>query len=86
MPNLTLKGIPDDLHAQLKREAEANFRSLDQEALARIELSFKVQSALNTKRDQKWIDEALGSGPEEPLTRVEMDKVRDRVLRRPKTA
>jgi hypothetical protein len=38
---------------------------------------------LNTKRDQQWIDEALASGPATPLTRQEMDEIRDRVLGRP---
>ena len=33
-----------------------------------------------TKRDQKWIDEAIASGPETPLTRKEMDAIRARVL------
>ena len=36
MPIVTLKDLPEDLHGQLKREAEANFRSLDQEVLARV--------------------------------------------------
>jgi len=36
---------------------------------------------MTTKRDQKWIDEAIASGPETPLTKKEMDAIRDRVLR-----
>lgn len=28
----------------------------------------KNQAALATRRDQKWIDEAIASGPETPLT------------------
>jgi plasmid stability protein len=86
MANITLKNIPEDLHAQLKLEASANFRSLDQEALARLERSFEIEAALNTKRDQKWVNQALASGPETPLTRAEMDKVRNRVLARRKAA
>lgn len=35
-----------------------------------------------TQRDQKWIDEALASGPAQSLTEKEMDAIRDRVLRR----
>ena len=34
-----------------------------------------------TKRDQKWINEAIASGPETPLTIKELDGIRDRVLR-----
>jgi hypothetical protein len=33
------------IHAQLEQEASANFRTLDQEALARIEMSFQIQDA-----------------------------------------
>ncbi len=82
MASITLKGIPHDLHAQLKAEASANFRSVEQEVLARLRRSLDVDAALNTTRDQKWVDEALASGPETALSRAEMDKVRDRILRR----
>jgi Arc-like DNA binding domain len=81
MATVTIKGIPEDLHGQLKREAEANFRSLNQEVLARIERTFQIDAALNTKRDQQWIDEALASGPTSPLTAKEMEAIRDRVLK-----
>jgi hypothetical protein len=37
MPTLTLKNIPDDLHARLKASAEHNRRSLNSEILARLE-------------------------------------------------
>jgi hypothetical protein len=79
--SITIKDIPEDLHQQLKREAEANFRSLNQEVLARVERTFEIDAALNTKRDQRWIDEALASGPASPLTQRDMDAIRDRVLR-----
>ena len=81
MASITLKDIPDDLHAQLELEASANFRAIDQEALARLQASFEIEAALNTERDQCWVDEALASGPETPLTRAEMDAIRDRILR-----
>jgi hypothetical protein len=81
MASVTIKGIPEELHGQLKREAEANFRSLNQEVLARIERTFEIDAALNTKRDQKWINEALASGSAQPLTEKEMDAIRDRVLK-----
>jgi len=82
MASITIKNIPDDLRGQLKREAEANFRSLNQEVLARIERTFEIDAALNTKRDQRWIDEALASGPATPLTEKEMDAIRNRVLKK----
>jgi hypothetical protein len=81
MASITIKDIPKELHGQLKREAEANFRSLNQEVLARVERTFEIDAALNTKRDQKWIDEALASGPATPLTKKEMEAIRDRMLK-----
>jgi plasmid stability protein len=80
MVSITLKDITDDLYAQLEQEAAAHFRSVDQEVLARVQRSFDFEAALNTERDQRWVDEALASGPEIPLTRAEMDAVRNRVL------
>ena len=81
MASITIKEIPEDLHEQLKREAEANFRSLNQEVLARVERTFEIDAALNTQRDQKWIDDALVSGPVMPLTEKEMEANRDRILK-----
>ena len=60
----------------------ANFRSVTQEALARLERTFQIDAALNTKRDQRWVDEALASGPESPLTEKDRDAIRDRILKR----
>jgi len=37
MPTLTLKNIPDELHARLKASAERNRRSLNSEILVRLE-------------------------------------------------
>jgi plasmid stability protein len=81
MASITLKDLPEDLHGQLKLEAEANYRSLTQEVMARLQRSLDIDAALRTQRDQRLIDEALASGPEEPLTRAKMDKIRERVLR-----
>ena len=82
MRDILLKDIPDDLHAQLEQEASANFRTLDQEALARIEVSFQMQEAFSTERVQHWIDEALASGPATPLTREEFDAAYQRAVKR----
>jgi plasmid stability protein len=81
MASITLKDLPADLHGQLRLEAEANLRSLAQEAVARLQRSFEIDAALKTRSDQRLIDEALASGPEEPLTRAKMDRIRDRALR-----
>lgn len=37
MVNLTLKGLPDELHARLKEEAKRNRRSLNAEAIRCLE-------------------------------------------------
>ena len=84
MPSINIKDLPEDLHGQLKREAEANFRTLDQEVLARIQRSFELDAVLNSGRDQRWIDEAVASGSAAPLTEHEMDAIRDRVIGREK--
>jgi len=81
MPSITLKDIPMELNAQLKNEAAANFRSLTQEAMSRIERTFQIDAALTTKRDQQWIDEAIASGPAMPLTKKEMDAIQDGILK-----
>lgn len=39
MPAITLKNIPKDLYARLKKSAESNHRSLNREAIARLERS-----------------------------------------------
>ncbi len=81
MASIALKSIPMELHAQLKNEAAANFRSITQDAMSRIERTFQIDAALTTMRDQQWIDEAIASGPATPLTKKEMDAIRDCVLK-----
>lgn len=76
MASITLKNIPEDIHAQLKHEAAANFRSLSQEALARIERSFNLDDRLSAQTVDRLIQEALDSGPEEALSRAKFDAAR----------
>ena len=73
MASITLKGIPEEVHAQLKSEAEANFRSLNQEALARIERTFAQDDQLTTETVNGLLDESLASGPEEKFSRAKFD-------------
>jgi len=82
MARITIKDIPKELRARLKREADGNFRSVNQEALARIERSFEMDNAVSAKRDQKWINEALASGRATQWTKREMIVIHDRVLKR----
>lgn len=76
MASITLKDIPEDLHAQLKCEAAANFRSLSQEVMARIQRSLDLDERLSAPTVNRLIHEALESGPEESLTRAKFDAAR----------
>ena len=71
---IQVKGASEELRSRLQNSAQRNFRSLNQEALARIEFSFDLEDALSNKVHQKWIDEALGGvfreGSIERLTRI----------------
>ena len=70
MASITLKDIPEDVHAILKSEADANYRSLAEEIKARLQRSLDWDMA--TRRDQQWVDEALASGPEEQFSPGEL--------------
>lgn len=41
MPNITLRGIPDDVHAELKAAAKRNHRSLNGEIVSRLTTSVR---------------------------------------------
>ena len=56
---IQVKGVSPELRSRLESSAERNFRSLNQEALARLEFSFDIEDALMTKVHQGWIDEAM---------------------------
>jgi len=71
--DLQVKGIPKELKSRLAASAERNFRSINQEAMARIEMSFDLEDALVSKTQQKWIDEAL-AGEFRPGS---LDRLRD---------
>jgi hypothetical protein len=78
MQRITIEEMPEDLHAQLAREAKANFRSIDQEVLARLQRSFELEDRLMAKRVDQLIDEAIASGPEEDISREHFDAARQR--------
>ncbi len=56
---LQIKGNKPILKQRLAASAERNNRSLNQEALERLERSFEIEDSLASARDQKWIDEAM---------------------------
>jgi hypothetical protein len=56
---IQVKNASEGLKSRLKSSADRNFRSLNQEALARLEFSFDIEDALLTQVHQRWIDEAM---------------------------
>jgi hypothetical protein len=78
MRSITIQEIPEELRAQLEREAKAHFRSLEQELVARVLRSFELEDRLSGGTVNRLIDEAMESGPEEALTRERFDAARQR--------
>ena len=62
---IQVKGISDEVRERLQASADRNFRSLNQEALARIQFSFEIEDSLRSKQFQKLVDEGL-AGTERP--------------------
>ncbi|HEY5345143.1 MAG TPA: TraY domain-containing protein [Verrucomicrobiae bacterium] len=71
---LQVKGVTDEIKARLTASAERNFRSLNQEALARIQFSFEIEDSLRSKTLQKMIDEGL-AGTERPGTLARLHEI-----------
>ncbi|MEO8056611.1 MAG: Arc family DNA-binding protein [Acidobacteriota bacterium] len=65
MATLTLKNVPENLVEQLKGEARQNRRSLNQEAVSRLELSvvLRKRSAAETVAALRRLHKKLGRGP-----------------------
>jgi hypothetical protein len=58
---LQIRAVSPALRARLQASAERNLRSLNAEALFRMEHSFAMEDALTSAQHQKWVDEALAS-------------------------
>jgi hypothetical protein len=86
MRQYTLKNIPESLYALAESTAQANFRSLNQELLYRVQLTFDMEEAGATKLHQRWIDESLGSGPAEPANKEQWDRALEQGLARAKSS
>jgi hypothetical protein len=68
---LQVKGVTDEIKERLSASAGRNFRSVNQEALARIQFSFEIEDSLRSKTLQKMIDEGLaGSAHPGTLARL----------------
>ena len=82
--NYTLKNIPADLYNRLAAAATEEFRSVNQEILARLSRSFDAQDARMTAVHARWVQEALASGEAAPLRRGELDAAFERGLTKAK--
>jgi hypothetical protein len=78
MPDYTLKNIPPALYRRLQSAAEGEFRSLNQEILARLSRSFDAQDAKMSAVHARWVHEALNSGSATVLKKGELDKAFER--------
>jgi len=68
---IQVKDASPALRSRLEASAKSNFRTLEQEALARLEHSFEIEDALVAGTHQKWVDEALaGERRRGSLTRL----------------
>ena len=63
MPNITLRGIPDDVHADLKAAAKRNHRSLNGEILARLSRSVRPLPADRAELLQRIEERRREIGP-----------------------
>ena len=71
---LQVKGVTDEMKERLAASAERNFRSLNQEALARIQFSFEIEDSLRSKTLQKMIDEGM-AGTARPGTLARLREI-----------
>jgi len=60
---LQVKGVPAELRERLEASAARNFRSLNQEALARIQFSFDVEDRSRVAQLNQLIGEGLKGEP-----------------------
>ena len=74
MKTIAVKGASAVLHSRLESSAERNHRSINQEALARLEMSFAVEDAARSKTHQAWVDEAL-AGDMKPGSIARLQKI-----------
>ena len=84
MPDLPLRRIPADLYSRLQSAATEHFRSVNQEAQARLSRSFDAEDAKMSALHARWIHEALSSGTSTPLKPAELDRAFARGIARAK--
>ncbi len=76
MNTVQLRGIPDELLQQLTESSAAQFRSLEQEILHRLSLSYDFQLEAERSEEQAHLDAALTSGTPLPGTKADWQALR----------
>lgn len=56
MPDITIRGVSDELHGWLKQQAESHHRSLNREAIALLE---KIRAGAVQRRSQLSAEEIM---------------------------
>lgn len=77
MTTLTLKNIPEELHALLKESAEKNRRSLNSEILVRLESAFTAP-VVGAREDSRSLKAFTDAMPKIDHGTVDRDKRRGR--------
>ena len=75
MPTLTIRNVPEDLHARLKEQARRNRRSLNQEVIAELDAIQQVSGERKSTRAEEMIAKAneLRRGIKRFMTAEEID-------------
>jgi len=60
MKTLTIRGLPDEVHARLKAQAARNRRSLNQEVIAELAARLEVSGGTDDERKRRRTEEMLG--------------------------
>lgn len=81
MASITLTEVPIELYAHLESAAAANYRSVEQEVMRRLERTFQIDAALTAKRSKQWTSEPAATDPVAPLEKKKMDAIRDKILK-----
>ncbi len=77
---LQVKGVSDELRERLAASAERNFRSLNQEALARIQFSFELEDKTQAAALNKLIEAGL-KGAQRPGSSARLHEIASKARR-----
>ena len=77
MPTMTLRDVPDDLHAWLKQQAQAHHRSVNKEAIALLD---RLRGETPAARQRTTVDEIMAIAQRVARARVLDDRSADEIL------